>query len=140
MIINIEYISKKTKREIHVGRYYFIHDGSKTGHPGLLVWSDESANLYLFTKFGTSSNKDNLPLSNSLSENVKTQFFYKRPLLVKRKDIGKEWFFDCQLSDTDKNTLNATILNNPIFTKNINRRDKRYYLLAMKIGKIKTVI
>ena len=107
---------KPLKREICVGRYYLIHDGSKTGHPGLLIWTDEIANLYLFIKFGTSRNKDNMPLSNSLSLNVKAQFFYKRPLLVKRKDIGKEWFFDCSLSEKDKEAINAHILNSPVFT------------------------
>ena len=28
---------------IEVGIFYFIHDGSKTGHPGLIVWKDDEA-------------------------------------------------------------------------------------------------
>ena len=34
-------------KQIEVGKFYFIHDGSKTGHPGFVVWKDDEANRYL---------------------------------------------------------------------------------------------
>lgn len=32
---------------IEVGKFYFVHDGSKTGHPGFVIWKDDDANRYL---------------------------------------------------------------------------------------------
>ena len=34
-------------KNIEIGKFYFIHDGSKTDHPGYVVWKDDFANRYL---------------------------------------------------------------------------------------------
>lgn len=52
--------NKTTIKNIEIGKFYLIHDGSKTGHPGFVVWKDDSANLYLLIKFGSAQNKDNM--------------------------------------------------------------------------------
>ena len=39
--------NKVLTKTIEVGKFYLIHDGSKTGHPGLVVWKDDIANRYL---------------------------------------------------------------------------------------------
>ena len=36
---------------IEVGKFYLIHDGSKTGHPGFVVWKDDAINRYILVKF-----------------------------------------------------------------------------------------
>ena len=33
-------------KNIEVGKFYLIHDGSKTGHPGLVVWESKEKNIY----------------------------------------------------------------------------------------------
>lgn len=39
------------KKNIEIGKFYFIHDGSKTGHPGFVVWKDDKKNRYLVIRF-----------------------------------------------------------------------------------------
>ena len=34
----------QTIKNIEVGKFYLIHDGSRTGHPGLVVWKDDEKN------------------------------------------------------------------------------------------------
>ena len=48
---------------------------------GLVVWKDDIANLYLLIKIGSSSNKNNKPLSNVLSSQSTPHFIYSRPFL-----------------------------------------------------------
>ena len=132
--------NQKNIKCIEIAKFYLIHDRSKTGHPGLIVWKDDEANLYLAIRFGTSQNDKNIPLVNKLNKNIEKHYFYKRPLLLKRKDIGSEWFFDYELSSNDKDIIKQYITNTPILSKNINRHDRRYYSLAVKQNKIKTVI
>ena len=36
----------KSIKQIDVGKFYLIHDGSRTGHPGFVVWKDDEANRY----------------------------------------------------------------------------------------------
>ena len=38
-------------KKIELGKFYFIHDGSKTGHPGLVIWKDDENNRYLVVRF-----------------------------------------------------------------------------------------
>ena len=61
--------------------------------PGLVVWKDDIANLYLLIKIGSSSNKNNKPLSNVLSSQSTPHFIYSRPFLAKRKDLGSKPFW-----------------------------------------------
>ncbi len=92
--------SSTNTKTIEVGKFYFIHDGIKTGHPGYLVWKDEVANRYLFVKCD-SDKKGEIPktqrgvrhitkLSHTIGNEVVTSYVRNRPLLCKRKDIGKE--------------------------------------------------
>ena len=75
---------------IEVGKFYFIHDGSPNGHPGLIIWKNDSHNLYLAIKFGSSPSKDNNKLSYSLSNDVSKSYYYKRLFLGKRKNFGRD--------------------------------------------------
>lgn len=125
---------------IEVGKFYIVHDGSKDGHPCLIVWKDDDANLYLAIKFGTTQNDKNDPIMHPLSKNVSIHYIYKRPLLIKRKDIGREWVFDYEIDNDDKPAINDIIYKNPVYSKNINRKNRRYFSLVIKNKKIKTVI
>ena len=35
-------------KQIEKGRFYHIHEGSPTGHPGMVFWKNDKRNLYLF--------------------------------------------------------------------------------------------
>ena len=132
--------NKTTIKNIEIGKFYLIHYGSKTGHPGFVVWKDDSANLYLLIKFGSVQNKDNMIFPYQLSNDVNKNLIYKRPYLAKRKNIGKEWVFDFCLSNDSREVFNQVLKNKPVFSKDINRKDRRFFALAIKKGKIKTVI
>ena len=34
-------------KNIEVGKFYLVYDGSKTGHPGFIIWKDDLKNRYL---------------------------------------------------------------------------------------------
>lgn len=47
-------------KKIELGKFYTIHDGSKNGHPGLIVWKNDELNRYLVVKFD-SDKKGEIP-------------------------------------------------------------------------------
>ena len=57
----------KTKA-IEVGKFYFVHDGSKTGHPGFVIWKDDEANRYLVIR--TESDKPGAVTKEQKGENT----------------------------------------------------------------------
>ena len=133
-------MDNQTIKNIEVGKFYIIHDGSDGGHPGLVIWKDDLNNLYLLIKFGTTQNDKNTPIEHPLSKNVSKHYVYKRAVLAKRKDVGREWMFDYEINDEDKSIVENVTIEQPVFSKSINRKDKRFYSLAIKLGKIKTAI
>ncbi|MCR5332496.1 MAG: hypothetical protein K6E11_00500 [Bacilli bacterium] len=85
-------------KNIEVGKFYFIHDGSKTGHPGFVVWKDDEKNRYLVIRFDSDKYGD-IPkkergikhitkLSNPTNPSVMNSYVHNRPMICKRKDIG----------------------------------------------------
>ena len=85
-------------KNIEVGKFYLIHDGSKTGHPGFVVWKDDNANRYLLVL--TESDKEGnvskraadkrhlTDLDHPTEDRIVKSYIKKRPMLCKRKDIG----------------------------------------------------
>ena len=97
-------------KNIEVGKFYLIFDGSRTGHPGFVVWKDDEKNRYLIIKFD-SDKKGDTPKKNRgvrhISElkhiiggNIVRSYAKNRPLLCKRRDIGKE-FSDLKIHPDD---------------------------------------
>ena len=87
-------------KNIEVGKFYFIHDGSKTGHPGLVVWKNDEKNRYLIVRFDSDKEGD-VPkkkrgvrhiteLKHIIGGNIVRSYAKNRPLLCKRRDIGIE--------------------------------------------------
>ena len=97
--------NNSTTKVIDEGYFYFIYDGSKKGHPGLIVWKDEFHNLYLAIKFGTTKNKENVLFKYPIGGKAKQSYVYKRFFLIKRKDISKTRFLDLRIKDSDLNDL-----------------------------------
>lgn len=85
---------------IEVGKFYLIHDGSRTGHPGYVVWKDDEKNRYLVVitesdKEGNLSKRetDKRHLTNldyPTETKVIKSYIKKRPMLCKRRDIGNK--------------------------------------------------
>ena len=112
-------------KNIEVGKFYHLHDGSQSGHPGLIVWKSDEFNLYLAIKFGTSKNKNNIALNKSVGGGAKKSFIYKRPILLKRKNIGTP--FDNLIYEDIEGNISKFLENNIIESKDINRKDRRNY-------------
>lgn len=85
-------------KTIEVGKFYFIHDGSKTGHPGLVVWKNDETNRYLVVRFDSDKEGD-IPkkqrgvkhiteLKHPTDDKVIKSYARNRPMLCKRKDVG----------------------------------------------------
>lgn len=108
-----------------VGEFYFIHDGSKTGHPGLIVWKDDEKNLYIAIKFGTTKNDDNELLSERISQ-ANNNCIYKRLFVGKRKDFGKDELNHFHLVDEIFIKLKEIWNNNFKFSKNISKAQKKF--------------
>ena len=86
-------------KHLEIGKFYFIHDGSKTGHPGYLVWKDDEANRYLFVrfdsdKFDVEQTKEQrgikhiTKLKHPTNDTVMNSYVHNRPMICKRRDIG----------------------------------------------------
>ena len=118
--------NNKLFKNIEVGKFYFIHDGSNTGHPGLVVWKNDEFNLYLLIKFGTTPNKNNKPLNHSIGGGATKSYIYKRPYLAKRKDLSLT--HECDFSYKDDNLLVTMISQlKPIESKSIKRKDRYHF-------------
>ena len=120
----------KPTKNIEVGKFYFIHDGSATGHPGLILKANEQENRYLVVRFD-SDKFGAIPkikkgirhitkLSTPTSDLVAASYVHNRPMLCKRKDIGKE-LIDLSLSVNDIQTINNISLNVPEFAPSLRK-------------------
>ena len=101
-------------KNIEIGKFYLIHDGSKTGHPGFVIWKDDERNRYLVVitesdKEGNMSKREAdkrhlTDLDYPTDNNVKRSYIKKRPMLCKRKDIGNKELKDMSFNvkDMDK--------------------------------------
>lgn len=127
-------ISKKLRK----GRFYTVHDGSDNGHPGMIYWKNDKKNLYLSLTTGTSYTDNLISLKYPTDKDVQKSYANKRPFLGKRKDYGKNEYPNMKFHKRDKKTILRSISKKqPRYSKNISRKDKRYYLKVIKRKKIK---
>ena len=123
-------------RNIEVGKFYLIHDGSPSGHPGYIIWKHDNFNVFLAIKFGTSPNPKSIKFIYPIGTGVTASFIYKKPFLGKRKDFGKKSFDDMILSENDLELVFNTVdFKNPSESPNIKSKDRHNY---KKFCKIKT--
>ena len=122
-------MNTNTIKIIEVGKFYFIHDGSKTGHPGLIIWKDDKANRYLVVrfdsdKFDVSYTKEQrgikhiTKLEHPTSPKVMNSYVHNRPMLCKRKDIGG-LLSDLSISQEDVKTIEIIARRKPELSRSI---------------------
>ena len=91
-------VEKQDIKNIEVGKFYFIHDGSKTGHPGYIISKNDEKNRYLIVRFDSDKYGD-IPkkergikhitqLIHPTSITIMNSYVHNRPMICKRKDIG----------------------------------------------------
>ena len=122
--------SQTTFKNIEIGKFYFIHDGSKTGHPGYIVWKNDDRNRYLVIRFD-SDNFGDVPkkdrgvkhitkLKHPTSDKVMNSYVHNRPMLCKRKDIGG-LLTGLSVSIEDTITINLISKRKPEFSRSFNK-------------------
>ena len=120
-------------KKLEVRKFYLIHDASETGHPGVIIWKSDDKNLYLAIKFGSSKNDHNILYKRPIGNGIKQSFVYKKAFLGKRKDFYKIPFSDMNLSEEEIAELLKNIdLNDPNYSKNVNRKSKHFFKWAIK--------
>ncbi len=123
-------MSKKKiiNKKLRKGRFYLVHDGSKSGHPGMIYWKNDNKNLYLALTTETTYNKNLIKLHHKVSPNVKVSFVNKRPFLGKRKNFGDKSLIAIRFHKNDKKrVLRAISKKEPRYSTDITRKDKRYF-------------
>lgn len=130
-------VEKQDIKNIEVGKFYFIHDGSKTGHPGYVIWKDDLANRYLVIR--TDSDKPGAitkeqkkekhitKLKHPTDNNVINSYVHNRPMMCKRKDIGTKVFLDMVFSDEDMELINEISVKNPEYSPTFKKNNRWAY-------------
>lgn len=119
----------KVKKNIKKGKFYHVHEGSPTGHPGMIYWKSDKKNLYLALSTDTSPGSHRKEI-NPIAKNIKHSFVQTRPVLAKRKDIGGERG-DLKFAKQDKKMLREISKNNFRETRSIRAKD-RWYMKRLK--------
>jgi hypothetical protein len=114
--------SSQPIKVIEVGKFYFIHDGTTTGHPGLVLTANDEANRYLVARFDSDKFGEITKMQRGIrhitklkyptSNLVANSYVHNRPMLCKRKDIGKE-LLELSISPEDKQIISNVSLANP---------------------------
>ena len=124
----------ENNRVIEVGRFYLIFDGSRTGHPGLIIWKDDSANLYLVVR--TESDKEGkiskrelerqhlIDLKHPTDSSVVKSYVRTKPLMCKRKDIGKKELIGMSIHPDDQSIIEAVSKRKPQYSKSFGKKQK----------------
>jgi len=121
-------------KNIEIGKFYFIHDGSKTGHPGLIISKDDNANRYLVVRFDSDKFSD-IPkiqrgvrhitmLAHPTSDDVKNSYVHNRPMLCKRKDIGSE-LLNILVHDEDTTIIEKVSANAPEMSPSLRNKKQK---------------
>ena len=123
--------SSTNTKNIEVGKFYFIHDGSKTGHPGFVIWKDDEKNRYLVIrtdsdKFGDIPKKDRgekhiTMLKHPTENKVMNSYVHNRPMMCKRKDIGSKELIGMRFHQDDIELIKKISERNPEYTSTFNK-------------------
>ena len=123
----------KSNANIKVGKFYLLFEGSRSGHPGYIIWKNDEHNLYLAIKFGTSPNKNNKSMNCSLRKGDKENLVYNKLFLGKRKNIGKNELTEMSISDDKlKEIFSRVDFLNPSCSPDINSKDRYQYKRNIK--------
>ena len=127
---------KPINKKLLKGKFYLVHDGSKSGHPGFIFWKNDNKNLYLSLIVGTSYSKDLIKLNFSTEIGVSKSFVHKKPFLGKRKDFGSKELKRLKFNKNDKKRILRDISKKePRYSPTIKRHDRRY-MKRLRLKKI----
>lgn len=130
--INKNLNSSQPTKVIEVGKFYLIHDGSKTGHPGYVIRKDDGNNCYLVVrtesdKKGAITKRDLqrqhlIDLTHPTDSNVVKSYIRSRPLMCKRKDIGSKELVGMSFHNDDMDKVTTVANKEPEYTKSFKKK------------------
>lgn len=98
------------------------------------MWKDDENNRYLVVRFdsdkeGETPKKDRglkhiTILSHPIGQFIKNSYVKNRPLLCKRKDIGKEWI-NLIINQDDQNIIDNVSKKEPEISNSLKRKKKK---------------
>ena len=120
-------MSRKRKKpkiindELKVGKFYNVHDGSRSGHPGRIEIANPKADTYISvtTRSLTEEEykkgkfrKDYKELKTATSKDVYKSLIHRRPFKGSKLDYGKE-YPNLRIDGDDESTVKAVMRGNP---------------------------
>ena len=125
-------LQTKIIKNIEVGKFYIIYDGSRTGHPGFIINKNDQENWYLVVR--TESDKKGaitkrelqrqhlIDLKHPTDTSVIKSYIRSRPLMCKRKDIGSKELIGMKFHEDDISKVIEVSKKKPEFTKSFNKK------------------
>ncbi|MCQ2801686.1 MAG: hypothetical protein MJ222_03475 [Bacilli bacterium] len=125
---------KEIIKQLKEGSFYMVFEGSKDGHPGMIYWKNDQANLYLAVTTGSTefNNPHFEKLPDPTSKKVSHSFVNKRPFLGKRKDFSKDEIPEMKFSLEDYEIVIKVMQREPRESINIKKKDRSIYRLLKK--------
>lgn len=117
--------NKPIRKCIQKGRFYHIHEGSRTGHPGMVYWKNDNKNLYLVITTDSKNGTHRTQLTYPIDSTVSLSFVQNRPMLAKSKNIGGQ-HSGMKFNKNDKPLLKLVSRKAFRETPDIRRKDRRY--------------
>ena len=126
--------NENKNKVIEVGKFYLIHDGSKTGHPGLVVWKNDDMNRYLVIR--TESDKQGkitkrelerqhlIDLKHPTDNIVVKSYIRTRPMMCKRKDVGSKELVGMSIHPDDQKLVDEVSKRPPQYSKSFKNNKK----------------
>lgn len=128
-------LDKKTSlqpKNIEVGKFYLIFDGSKTGHPGFVVWKNDETNRYLVIRLDSDKPNETTKeqrrvrhiskLKHPTSDDVINSYVKNRPTLCKRKDIGGRPLSGIAFHRDDMKMIEEISKRNPEYSRSFKNK------------------
>ncbi|MCQ2802038.1 MAG: hypothetical protein MJ222_05405 [Bacilli bacterium] len=115
------------KKNLRLGSFHTTFEGSESGHPGMIYWTDDEHNLYLAITTGSSEYNDDHfeKLTIRTESGVEHSFVNKRPFLGRRKDFARTELSDMHFSINDLDILLRVTARDPREGTRIRSKDRR---------------
>ena len=104
------------------GKFYNVHDGSRSGHPGRIEYADEKKDIYVSTTTGSMTEeeyrknpyrKNHIELTHTTDKTVYKSFINEKPFKGNRDDYGDKHYPDMKYHQDDLKTVEKVKKKNP---------------------------
>lgn len=122
----------KPIKNIEVGKFYLIFDGSRTGHPGYVLKKNDQKNQYLVLRLdsdkpGEVTKKQRqvrhiTKLKHPTSADVVNSYVKNRPTMCRRKDVGSKLLTGLTIHKEDIKLVMEISKRNPEYSRSFKKK------------------